>query len=99
MDLVRIGGKFEDTCVIFARATNIETNTDIWQAIVARATESLKNCSNLTNLSISHFYFILQVNLAAAMKAEEEEDVSYVAFFRTGLLQRISLKKTLLQAA
>ena len=29
------------TCVIFARATN----TDVWQAIVARATKSRKNCS------------------------------------------------------
>ena len=31
----------EVTCVIFARATN----TDVWQAIVARATKSRKNCS------------------------------------------------------
>ena len=31
----------EVTCVIFARATN----TDVWQAIVARATKSGKNCS------------------------------------------------------
>ena len=31
----------EVTCVIFARATN----TDGWQAIVARATKSRKNCS------------------------------------------------------
>ena len=31
----------EVTCVIFARATNI----DVWQAIVARATKSRKNCS------------------------------------------------------
>ena len=29
------------TCVIFARATN----TDVWEAIVARATKSRKNCS------------------------------------------------------
>ena len=31
----------EVTCVIFAHATN----TDVWQAIVARATKSRKNCS------------------------------------------------------
>ena len=31
----------EVTCVIFARATN----TDVWQAIIARATKSRKNCS------------------------------------------------------
>ena len=31
----------EVTCVIFARATN----TDVRQAIVARATKSRKNCS------------------------------------------------------
>ena len=31
----------EVTCVIFARATN----TDVWQAVVARATKSRKNCS------------------------------------------------------
>ena len=31
----------EVTCVIFARATN----TDVWQAFVARATKSRKNCS------------------------------------------------------
>ena len=43
----------EVTCVIFARATN----TDVWQAIVACATKSRKNCSkppqgahNLTEL-------------------------------------------------
>ena len=30
----------EVTCVIFARATN----TDVWQAIIARATKSRKNC-------------------------------------------------------
>ena len=33
----------EVTCVIFARATN----TDVWQAIVARATKSRKNCSKV----------------------------------------------------
>ena len=32
---------FRVSCVIFARATN----TDVWQAIVARATECRKNCS------------------------------------------------------
>ena len=31
----------EVTCVIFARTTN----TDVWQAIVARATKSRKNCN------------------------------------------------------
>ena len=31
----------EVTCVIFARATN----TDVWQAIIARGTKSWKNCS------------------------------------------------------
>ena len=31
----------EVTCVIFAHATN----TDVWQAIVARAIKSQKNCS------------------------------------------------------
>ena len=31
----------EVACVIFARTTN----TDMWQAIVARATKSRKNCS------------------------------------------------------
>ena len=31
----------EVTCVIFARVTN----TDVWQAIVARATKCRKNCS------------------------------------------------------
>ena len=31
----------EATCIIFAHATN----TDVWQAIVARATKSRKNCS------------------------------------------------------
>ena len=31
----------EVTCVTFARATN----TDVWQAIVVRATKSRKNCS------------------------------------------------------
>ena len=32
---------FEVTCVSFARVTN----TDVWQAIVARATKSRKDCS------------------------------------------------------
>ena len=31
----------EVTCAIFARATN----TDVWQAVVACATKSRKNCS------------------------------------------------------
>ena len=31
----------EVTCVIFVRATN----TDVWQAIIVRATKSRKNCS------------------------------------------------------
>ena len=31
----------EDTCVIFAHATN----TDVWQAFVERAAKSQKNCS------------------------------------------------------
>ena len=33
----------EVTCVSFARATN----TDVWQAIVARTTKTQKNCSKL----------------------------------------------------
>ena len=36
------------TCVIFVRATN----TDVWQAIVARATKSQKNCSKPVRANI-----------------------------------------------